>query len=75
MPPEAGRCVSFERCVLSDQSLVRTSPINCMCVCVCVSECDTETSAMRKPEPTRAVEVLKKSVIRTYNNKCVDDNA
>ena len=47
----------------------------CVCVCVCVSECDPETSAMRKPELIRAVEVLKKSVIQTYNFVCVDDNA
>jgi proteasome lid subunit RPN8/RPN11 len=53
----------------ADRSLVRRSPIDY--VCVCVSECDPETSAMRKP--TRAVEVLKNSLMQTYNIQCVDN--
>jgi hypothetical protein len=40
--------------------------IVCVCVCacarVCLSDCDPEISAMRKPEPTRAVAVLKNEV-------------
>jgi hypothetical protein len=39
-------------------------------VCVRVSGCDPETSAMRKPEPTRAVEVLKKC---NSDFECVDN--
>jgi len=43
------------------RSLVRRSAVDCVCVYVC----DPDTSAMRNPEPTRAVEVLKRSVIQT----------
>ena len=61
IPPEAWVSVSLECCVLSGRgpatgrSLVQSNHTECG-----VSECDLETSAMRRPRPTRAVEQWEK---------------